>query len=91
MLGIGGDRYAAGHVADTVALLNSLELDSGDIVYFSEFVDEPGSEYAELAAAAGVRALAGEQVRAQAEAIRAGLRFTHAPKLATYDIREFIY
>jgi len=91
MLGIGGDRYAAGHVADTLDVVNSLGLEDGDILYFSEFVDEPGSEYATHAQAAGVRALASPAVRAQARAIRAGLRFERAPKLATYDIREFIY
>jgi hypothetical protein len=91
MLGIGGDRYADGHVADTVAVVNSLGLDQGDIVYLSEFVDEPGSDYAALAQAEGIRALDGAQIRAQASAIRAGLRFAEPPKIAVYDIREFIY
>jgi hypothetical protein len=91
MLGIGGDGYAAGHVADTVAVVNSLELDRGDILYFSEFVDAPGSDYAVQAQAAGIRALAGAEVQAQASAIRTGLRFAELPKIAVYDIREFIY
>jgi radical SAM superfamily enzyme YgiQ (UPF0313 family) len=91
MLGIGGHRYAAEHVADTVAVVNSLGLDQGDIVYLSEFIDEPGSEYAAQAQAEGIRALGGAEVRAQASAIRAGLRFAEPPKLAVYDIREFIY
>lgn len=91
LLGIGGDRYAQGHVDDTVAVVNSLGLNSRDIVYFSEFVDEPGTEYGADAASAGIRALTGAQVRAQAAAIRAGLRFEQPPKIATYDIREFIY
>jgi len=91
ILGIGGHRYAQGHAADTIALVNSLGLDSGDIVYFSEFVEEPGAEYGALAAEAGVRRLSGDGVRAQAGATRAGLRLASPPKLATYDIREFIY
>lgn len=91
MLGIGGDRYAAGHVADTIAVVNSLELGPGDILYFSEFVDEPGSEYEAEARAAGLRPLRGEEMQAQANAIRAGLRFTQAPRISVYDIREFIY
>ena len=41
MLGVGGDRYAAGHIADTVALLNAMPLAAGDLIYFSDFV-EPG-------------------------------------------------
>jgi hypothetical protein len=91
MLGIGGARYAAGHVADTIAVVNTLGLDAGDILYFSEFVDEAGSEYAARADAAGVRPLTGAERRAQASAIRAGLHFAHAPKIAAYDIREFLY
>ena len=91
MLGIGGDRYAAGHVADTVAVLNSLGLDRDDILYLSEFVDEPRSDYAAQAQAEGIRSLTGAETRAQANAVRAGLRLAEPPKIATYDIREFIY
>ncbi len=91
MLGIGGDRYAEGHVRDTLATLNDLPLDAGDMVYFSEFVDEPGSEYAEAAKAEGIRPLAGDAIRQQAKTIRAGLRFAIPPRISTYDIREFIY
>jgi radical SAM superfamily enzyme YgiQ (UPF0313 family) len=91
MLGIGGARYAAGHVADTIAVVNTLGLDQDDILYFSEFVDEAGSEYAASAEMDGVQPLTGTAVRAQARAIRAGLRFEHAPKIAAYDIREFLY
>jgi radical SAM superfamily enzyme YgiQ (UPF0313 family) len=91
MLGIGGRRYAAEHVADTVAVLNNLGLDRGDIVYLSEFVDGPGSDYAAQAQVEGIRALEGAEVRAQVSALRAGLRFAQPPKIAIYDIREFIY
>jgi len=91
MLGIGGDRYAEGHVRDSLALLNDLPLDAGDMVYFSEFVDEPSSEYAEAAQAEGIQPLSGEAIRQQAKAIRTGLRFPIPPRIAAYDIREFIY
>jgi radical SAM superfamily enzyme YgiQ (UPF0313 family) len=91
MLGIGGRHYAAEHVADTVAVLNSLGLDRDDIVYLSEFVDQPGSDYAAQTQAEGIDSLTGAEVHAQAHAIRAGLRFAERPKIAAYDIREFIY
>jgi hypothetical protein len=91
MLAIGGNRYAVGHVADTVEVINSLGLDHGDILYFSEFVDEPGSDYAAQAQAEEIRALTDAEVRAQASAIRSGLRFAQPPKIAVYDIRESIY
>lgn len=93
MVGVGGDRYAAGHVADTVALLRRLPLGGGDIVYLSEFVDEPGTVYRARAAAEGVRPLSPEAVGAQTQAIRDALAGAWAtgPKVARYDIREFLY
>ena len=57
MLGVGGARYADGHVHDTVALLNAMPLGRGDLVYFSDFVAQPGAPYAALAAAAGIAPL----------------------------------
>jgi radical SAM superfamily enzyme YgiQ (UPF0313 family) len=94
MTGIGGDRYAEAHVAGTISALNAMPLGAGDIIYFSPFVDQPGSEYAELAAAAGIHPLAEAEIAAQEAAIRAGLRPWdpgHSPQCSRYDIREFIY
>ena len=49
MTGIGGDRYAAEHAAQTVTALNAMPLTGGDIIYFSPFVEQAGSEYSRLA------------------------------------------
>jgi hypothetical protein len=93
MVGAGGDRYAAGHLADTLALLRRLALGPGDILYLSEFVEEPGSVYRERARAEGIQPLSPEAVRAQAHALREGLPrvWPEGPKVARYDIREFLY
>ena len=101
MTGIGGDRYAADHVAGTVAALNAMPLGAGDIVYFSPFVDrspaesgEAGSEYGRLAAEAGIAPLSAAAAAAQEEAMRAGLcphDRAHPPQISRYDVREFIY
>lgn len=93
MVGVGGDRYAVGHVADTVTLLRRLPLGAGDIIYLSEFVDEPGTVYRARATAEGVRPLPPEAVRAQAQAIRDGVAgmWATGPKVSRYDIREFLY
>jgi hypothetical protein len=94
LLGVGGGRYAEQHIAHTIEAVNAMRLGHGDIIYFSEFVDWPGSEYAQRAAAAGIVPLTGEQVRAQRAAMQAGFVFpdpTHPPKLALYDIRRFVY
>jgi len=94
MIGVGGRRFAEDHVADSAAALKAMSLGQGDIIYFSPFVDHPGSEYGELAAAEDVAALTQGEMDAQETAIRALLRPQdplHPPQISRYDIREFIY
>ncbi len=94
MTGVGGQQYAAGHVAHTIAALNAMPLGQGDIIYFSPFVDHPGSEYGHRAAEAGVTPLTDAEISAQKAAICAGLRPlnpAHPPQHSRYDIREFVY
>jgi len=92
MVGLGGERFGEGHVADTIAAVNAMGLGAGDLLYFSDLVEIPGTTYPQLAAAEAIRPLTPAERRAQREAIRAGLRFAGAPpKIATYDIREFVY
>lgn len=92
LVGLGGDRFASSHVADTVALLNRLPLSAGDIIYFSTLVERARAPYSIRAAEAGIRPLDNAELRAQRQAIVAGLRFgSSRPQIATYDIHEFIY
>ena len=94
MTGIGGERYAEAHVCGTIAALNAMPLGAGDIVYFSPFVAQPGSEYGSLAATEHIRPLSDAEIAAQEVAIRGALRPhdpKHPPQFSRYDIREFIY
>ncbi|NLC58252.1 MAG: radical SAM protein [Armatimonadetes bacterium] len=92
MVGVGGQRYAAGHVRDTVAALNAMALRADDLVYLSEFVEHPDSDYAAQARAEGVLPLDADALAAQAEAIRTSLRFPGPPpRLSVYRLREFVY
>lgn len=92
LVGLGGDRFAAGHVADTAALLNRLPLSEEDIVYFSTLVEHAYAPYSIQIAEAGIRPLDDAELRAQRRAIVAGLTFgSSGPQIATYDIHEFIY
>jgi len=94
MIGIGGERYAEPHICGTIAALNAMPLGTGDIVYFSPFVDHPGSEYQLLAEAEHLRPLTDTEIAAQEVAIRAALRPydpAYPPQFSRYDIREFIY
>ncbi len=92
MIGLGGDRFTDAHVADTADAVNEMPLGAGDLLYFSELVDLPGSPYLSAAAQAGIRALTAAERQAQRRAIESRLHFaTSRPQIATYDVREFIY
>jgi len=94
MLGVGGAAYNAGHVRRSVEALNAMQLDEHDIVYFSPFVEGEQSEYGRLAGQLGLQPLSVDEMDAQMAAMRAGFVWADAkrpPRLAVYDIREFIY
>jgi len=93
LLGVGGERFAAGHERDTGALLGDLPLDRGDILYFSELVDLPGTEYVSQACADALEPLTRAEVRRQREQMAAAVMPWRrgGPRCATYDIREFSY
>ncbi len=94
LAGAGGEKYAAQHVRHTVATLNQMPLDERDLIYFSELVDFPGSDYSALARDANIRPLRVAEIEHQMTQMRAGLYFPdlmRAPKISYYDIREFLY
>jgi radical SAM superfamily enzyme YgiQ (UPF0313 family) len=89
LIGLGGERFAAGHVADTIAVLNQMHLNSGDLLYFSDLVEAAGTPYPALAEQHDIRALTAEARAAQRDQIRSGL--SPGAKLSNYDVREFVY
>lgn len=94
MIGVGGDLFWDGHVRETIKVLNAMQLGQGDLLYFSEFIEHPESEYAQMAKKLGVKPLTRGEIWHQMEEIRAGLRFppgSKGPKVSVYDIREFLY
>lgn len=92
MVGVGGRRFAEGHLRDSVRLLQQLPLDADDIVYLSPFVLQAGSAYAARAATEGLEPLTSDEERAQRAALRAAVG-TAAPstRAALYPIDEFVY
>ncbi len=90
LIGLGGERFAAGHAADTIAVLNQMQLDSGDLLYFSDLVEEPGTSYPALAKQQGIQALTRAERAAQRHVIRSGLP-PSGVKVSNYDVREFVY
>ncbi len=93
MAGIGGDRFAAEHVAKTVALVRAMELGPEDLVYLSPFVETEGLEYSRRAREAGIRPLDQAAIEAQLAELRAGIVAGNGTGalVSRYDIREFIY
>ena len=92
MIGLGGRGFAAGHVADTAAAVSAMDLGEGDILYFSDLVEVPGTAYPVIAGRTGLTPLPLTERLAQLGAIKARLRFAgRGPQMARYDIREFVY
>jgi radical SAM superfamily enzyme YgiQ (UPF0313 family) len=92
MVGLGGRRFAAGHVTDTTAAVNDLRLGPDDLLFFSDLVEVPGTDYPQRAVADEVQPLSLDERLDQLAAIRAGLVFEGPPPhFARYDIREFVY
>ena len=92
MIGLGGRAFAEGHVRDTVTAINAMQLGAGDLLFFSELVEVPGTAYPRVAGADGVEPLPLGERLVQAEALRAGLVFDgRPPQIAKYDVREFVY
>jgi len=95
LLGAGGERFAAAHAARTAEALTAMQLGSDDLVYFSEYVDDPGLAYGQRAAGAeDLRPLPSARCAEQRRAIIDGIRTApeaRPPRHATYDIREFVY
>jgi radical SAM superfamily enzyme YgiQ (UPF0313 family) len=92
MIGLGGDRFEAQHAKDTATVLNEMNLGAGDLVYFSDLVEMPGTEYPVLAANHSIRPLNSAEREAQRQSIRQRLSFSgEPPRIATYDVLEFVY
>lgn len=92
MIGLGGDRFNDGHIADTASTLNAMHLGIGDLLYFSDLVERPHTPYPTLAEEHSIRSLTLPELAHQRQSIRAQLIFSHEqPKISTYDIREFVY
>jgi radical SAM superfamily enzyme YgiQ (UPF0313 family) len=92
MIGLGGDRFADAHVADTAATLTTMRLGRGDLLYFSALVQQPGTAYPRLAVDAAIRALDANECRTQRDGILARTQFHDGrAQTATYDVREFVY
>jgi radical SAM superfamily enzyme YgiQ (UPF0313 family) len=95
LLGMGGERFAGAHAGRTAETLTAMRLLPDDLVYFSEYVDDPGLAYGRRAGdASDLRPLASarnEELRRQMLAAFRPADPARPPRTASYDIREFVY
>jgi hypothetical protein len=95
LLGAGGERFAAAHAQGTAEVLSAMCLGPDDLVYFSEYVDEPGFAYGRGdSGAPDLQPLSPARDAELRRAILDGLRPAdpaRPPRFSTYDIREFVY
>ncbi len=95
LLGAGGARFDQEHVAQTAEVLSTMELTPDDLLYLSEYVDDPSLEYGRRAkGAADLQPLPPLRAREQGDAIARALRSkggARPPRIVRYDIREFVY
>ena len=89
LIGAGGDQFADPHIED--ALIRKMPLGTEDMIYLSPLHVAPDSQYAYRAREAGIRALSSLEIEEQTERMRASLIKQPGPRLARYDIREFVY
>lgn len=95
LLGAGGERYADGHISQTADVLAGMKLHREDLLYFADFVADPKLDYATRAGdTPDLQPLSPEACAAQRQHILSILKITETDspvRIASYDIREFVY
>lgn len=90
MIGAGGQNYARQHFEASVALLQSLPLDRGDLIFLSEFVPHPDQPYFTKAQQAGIVGFSEAALQDEVTRWRGALNDLPARRVP-YHLQEFIY
>jgi len=93
LLGAGGKQFQDQHIKDTINIINRMNLDADDLLYFSELIESDGLEYSKQAFSANLKPLSSQERFLQRNMIEDNLIFseTGTPHISTYDIRDFVY
>ena len=70
MVGLGGDRFAAQHLAGTLATIGAMPLNAQDVIYLSAYREAPLTEYPAQVQAAGIGPLTPGEEKAQQRALQ---------------------
>lgn len=90
MVGLGGDRFAAQHVTNTVKTIQAMPLNGSDVIYLSAYRPAPQTPYPAQAAAAGIKPLTPEEEKAQQQALQKALRASFPrTRVAPYHVEGF--
>jgi len=93
LLGAGGKHFEANHIRDTIQILNQMNLDADDILYFSELIENENIDYTTNATQKFLNPLTSAERILQGEIISRELIFSKngTPHISRYDIRDFVY
>ncbi|MFQ6113078.1 MAG: hypothetical protein ACE5NG_03195 [bacterium] len=94
LLGAGGDKFYDSHVRETTKAIKEMNLGIGDIVFFSPIIQFPGTAYSNKISAQNICPLTEEEIETQKNDMLKGFGFprdVNSPKVALYDINEFVY
>jgi len=93
LLGAGGKQFQDKHIKDTINIINKMNLDADDLIYFSELIESDGLEYSKQAFSANLEPLTSQERFLQRKSIEENLIFSESgtPHISTYDIRDFVY
>ena len=93
LLGAGGKQFSDQHISDTIKVINQMDLDADDIVYFSELIEHEGLTYSQNAFMKNLEPLTSDQRLEQRYLIEKELKFigVDSPHISQYDIRDFVY
>lgn len=91
LAGVGGQELATSHLARTTELLETLPLDSHDIVYISPLEEDNTADYCEQLHERSLSRMGEREVAAQAKRLRLHLAEKIPGRVARYHVSEFVY
>lgn len=94
LLGAGGKDFEESHINDTADILNRMNLDAGDIIYFSKIIDTRNNAFILPGEISELPILKEDEQVAQWREIESRLKFDSTlgtPRISAYDIRDFIF
>ncbi|OLS25747.1 MAG: hypothetical protein HeimC3_13260 [Candidatus Heimdallarchaeota archaeon LC_3] len=96
LIGAGGKEYEKDHLKDTIHLIRQLKLTKKDLIYFSTLVPPPDTEYGLMIKEENIPMLNNRELEEQIiflknELNQMFLDKKNKPKIAKYEIRDFLY